>query len=157
MPPHTGPTYSPPRRGGVAAPREAKAQTGWSDRSHFSPNRRTVRCLRSRRKQTSEAARSSLHENWCKDDLAASDVCFRRDLRHRTVRRFGEKWLRSDHPVCAFASRGAATPPLRGGEYVGPVCGGMLHQPDHSKTRESVWLASPVWDGLPNRLSFPDR
>src|SRR5205823_10994286 len=30
----------------------------------------------------------------------------------RSVQRFG----RSDHPVCAFASLGASTPPLRGGE-----------------------------------------
>ena len=29
-----------------------------------------------------------------------------------------ETFRRSDHPVCAFASLGAATPPLRGGEYV---------------------------------------
>src|SRR5437870_11845832 len=26
--------------------------------------------------------------------------------------------LRSDHPVCAFASLGADTPPLRGGEFL---------------------------------------
>src|SRR5439155_22606745 len=31
-----------------------------------------------------------------------------------------ETFLRSDHPVCACASLGAATPPLRGGEFSKP-------------------------------------
>src|SRR5213594_2460822 len=29
-----------------------------------------------------------------------------------------ETLRRSDHPVCAFASLGASTPPLRGGEFI---------------------------------------
>ena len=43
LPKHVLQEHSPPRRGGVDAPSEAKAQTGWSDRQNVSPDRPTRR------------------------------------------------------------------------------------------------------------------
>src|SRR5438874_11213381 len=61
-----------------------------------------------------------------KREPARSASAIARSLKRRAkpqlVVSSAEMFRRSDHPVCAFASLGASSPPLRGGEYPPSIC-----------------------------------